>query len=304
MRHDVAGVLGGGEALDGKQMPFSTWDSLIPTMMWRGSDALFLECVHPHLIRDIAGANLRFGDHARGVVQSLLDVWDNLTPRWKAVTMSAIAQLDAKEANGATIPWIDARFVLKQPVDPWLQQRYQPFKDYGIHTTSGEKMSLSQLSKFKYHLDLGGGGGTTWFGTIEKLAMPGVLFHHVTSSKDYFHDDLVPWKHFIPINEDLSNLREMFDWAESNSEEARKISEAGTEYVKSRAKPEVMKETYERYFVHSLRAVTYAYQPLDGEKATRQMKDWLSNWSQVGKCSGKVKEECEFKEWRVGEGDK
>mmetsp|Transcript_30512 Transcript_30512/g.63822 ORF Transcript_30512/g.63822 Transcript_30512/m.63822 type:complete len:132 (+) Transcript_30512:110-505(+) len=131
--------------------------------------------------------------------------------------------------------------------------------------------------------------------------MPGVLFHHVTSSKDYFHDDLIPWIHFIPVNEDLSNLRDMYNWAEANPEDARKISEAGTEYVKSRATDHAMRITYERYFVNSLKRVVDAYQPMEGEEAMVQMKDWLSKWSfQVGKCNG-LDEECDMAKWRINE---
>ena len=90
----------------------------------------------------------------------------------------------------------------------------------------------------------------------------------------------------------------MYDWAESNSEDARKISEAATDYVKNRAKPDVMKETYEKYFIHSLKRVVDAYIPLDGDDANMQMEDWLSRWFLVGKCSG-VDGDCELKNWRV-----
>ena len=55
-------------------------------------------------------------------------------------------------------------------------------------------MSLPGLAQYKYHINPGGGGGSTWSGTIVKLAMPGLLFHHyLTPTKDYFHDWLVPW---------------------------------------------------------------------------------------------------------------
>ena len=94
----------------------------------------------------------------------------------------------------------------------------------------------------------------------------------------------------------------MYDWAEANTEDARKISEAGTEYTKNRATPHVMKATYERYFVYSLKRVVDAYQPMEGEEAMGQMKDWLSKWSfLVGQCSGRSDENCEFKNWRVDE---
>ena len=128
--------------------------------------------------------------------------------------------------------------------------------------------------------------------------MPGVLFHHLSASKDYFHDDLKPWVHYIPINEDLSNLREMFDWAEEHSEAARKISEAGIEYVKNQARPEVMKAKYEKYFYHTLKGVIDAYQPIQNDDAKAQVDNWLSNWSLVGKCNGHD-EICDLKNWRI-----
>ena len=71
---------------------------------------------------------------------------------------------------------------------------YLQFQEYGI-TAAGEGMSLETLGQYKYHIDLGGGGGTTWSGVIEKLGLPGMLFHHVTPTKDYFHDKLKPWMH-------------------------------------------------------------------------------------------------------------
>ena len=46
-------------------------------------------------------------------------------------------------------------------------------------------MNLEELAHYKYQIDIGGGGGTTWTGTIQKMAMPGLLFHHITPTKDY-----------------------------------------------------------------------------------------------------------------------
>jgi len=305
LRRDVAGKLGGEEPLDESS---SVWSALIPTIIWRGSDYFFLICIHPNLLpvewdRDIKPRSESFGKSARGVVQSLLDMWNNLTPRWKGVTLTSIAKLDAEEANQqqSTVPWIDIKFTVKSKVHGHEVEpdiiRYEPFQDYGIDATS-ESMSLAQFSQYKYHIDIGGGGGTTWYGTAEKLGMPGVLFHHLSESKDYFHDDLKPWIHYIPINEDLSNLRKMFDWAEEHSEAARKISEAGIEYVKNQARPEVMKAKYEKYFFHTLQGVIDAYQPIQNDDAKAQVDNWLSNWSLVGKCNGHD-EICDLKNWRI-----
>ena len=49
---------------------------------------------------------------------------------------------------------------------------YLSFQSNGIPAI-GEYMSSDILSPYKYHIDIGGGGGTTWSGTIEKLSFPG-----------------------------------------------------------------------------------------------------------------------------------
>ncbi len=103
------------------------------------------------------------------------------------------------------VTWIDAKFTFKSKVHgaPVIENvvLYEPFHEFGIEVTSDEQMTLPQLSKYKYHIDLGGAGGTTWFGTLDKLGLPGLLFHHETSTQDYFHDDLLPWVHYVPVNE-------------------------------------------------------------------------------------------------------
>ncbi|KAL3809515.1 hypothetical protein ACHAXA_001246 [Cyclostephanos tholiformis] len=321
-QREVAGKLSGEESLvkdtatgESKWMPFSEWDALYPILIWRGSDYSFLTCIQHRVLpvewnRDIASQLSQLGNDARAVALALMNVWDNLTPRWKATALSAMAKLDVRDMIGVSenrkrkqVPWIDAKFVIKSHVHgvsvmPKVD-RYEPFHEFGVEVATGDKMTLSQLSKYKYHIDLGGGGGTSWLGTLDKLGMPGLLFHHETSAKDYFHDEILPWVHYVPVNEDLSDLKEKYDWAEANSDEARQISDAGTKYVQNRSEPEVMRQSYERYFIHSLRNVLAAYVPMsDRVEAKIQMAEWLAKWSMVGRCSG-WDEKCAFKNWRI-----
>jgi hypothetical protein len=44
--------------------------------------------------------------------------------------------------------------------------------EHGIATTTMDRMDVSDLADYKYHIDLGGGGGTSWSGMPAKLAMP------------------------------------------------------------------------------------------------------------------------------------
>jgi len=107
----------------------------------------------------------------------------------------------------------------------WLDARWVRMKAMGIDE--------DEMSNYKYQIDLGGTSGTTWTGTFNKLAMPGVLFHHVTPAMDWYFGDIKAWVHYIPVRTDLSDLKEKYDWALEHDEKAKKISGQGTMFVKS-----------------------------------------------------------------------
>ena len=121
------------------------------------------------------------------------------------------------------------------------------------------------------------GGGTTWEGTLTKLLMPGVLFHHETATMDWFYDLMEPWVHFIPIKTDLSNLREQYDWAEANPDKAKKIAEESTKLAEYLLSSEYMNALYEELFVDYLGEVVKAYQP-DG----RSWEDCMKHFRGLG----------------------
>jgi hypothetical protein len=95
--------------------------------------------------------------------------------------------------------------------------------------------------------------------------MPGLLFHHETPTQDFFHHEILPWVHYVPIKTDLSDLKEKYDWAESHPEEAQTISKAATEYVAKMATDDWINQIYRNHFVEELGRIVKAYQPTDGE---------------------------------------
>ena len=123
-------------------------------------------------------------------------------------------------------------------------------------------MTVEDQAKYKYLIDLGGGGGTTWTGTHTKLAMPGLLFHHITPTKDFFHDRIKPYVHYVPVSPDLRDLKEKFDWAESNPEQAKKISEKATEFMRYLGTPEGYGQLVDEHFIEPLRKIIDSYQPI------------------------------------------
>jgi len=138
---------------------------------------------------------------------------------------------------------------------------------------AGKYLSMKDLSQYKYHIDLGGGGGTTWSGTILKLAMPGLLFHHVTPTKDYIHDRLKPWSHYVPVREDLRDLKKKFDWAESHPKVAARIARQATQLAREIGSPEGFEQLFKEDFEEPLRKMIEAYQPSGQDQWRRIMEE-------------------------------
>ena len=155
-------------------------------------------------------------------------------------------------------------------------------------------MSSEEMARYRYHIDLGGGGGTTWEGTIQKLALPGLLFHHVTAATDWYDEHLVPWVHFVPVMEDLRDLRERFEWAERHPDRARNIARAATDFVRRLGTPEGMDEMYRRHFLRPLEGVVETFQPVAGMTASLLDGGGVEGivFKEIMRCSGHNADEC------------
>jgi Glycosyl transferase family 90 len=190
-----------------------TWDSLIPQLIWRGRLYKFLETL------DVSFFNKENMTHLP---------YYPFSPRERINEMSKAASQDKSNMDG-NLPWLNA---------------------CAFHVLNYKKCYVSKLdiSKYRYQLDLGGAGGTSWTGTLEKLMMPGVLFHHETPAKDWYYDRLVPWKHYIPIKTDLSNLRDRYEWAVKNDKKAKQISKSASLFARNILSKEAMEMEHNLFF--------------------------------------------------------
>lgn len=171
-------------------------------------------------------------------------------PREIAVNMSIAANEarvfnDTNDSNNtASQPWLNIAMASRKPK---------------LAEEKAARLTPFEMAGYKYQIDLGGNGGTSWEGTIEKLSMPGLLFHHETIAKDWFYDDLIPWKHYVPVRTDLSDLREKYEWAEANPDKAREIAQQATAFVHSLFEKPSLERMYETYFVEKLGRLVDAY---------------------------------------------
>ncbi|KAL7481502.1 hypothetical protein ACHAW6_007202 [Cyclotella cf. meneghiniana] len=289
------------------------WENLIPQVVWRGTDFSYLgkmrklrapdydADVHAEIVSDAEdGAT---SDPSPGI-RAMKRVYGELVPRWKGVVLTAEAEWDARRAVSGSdglssarqsLPWADIKFShfihqgKKTPTDQG--QTYRRFQENGIPAI-GEYIPLETLATYRYHIDLGGGGGTTWSGTLEKLALPGLLFHHVTPTKDYFHDALVAWVHYVPIREDLSDLKQKYEWAEANPVEAKMIARRGTEWVKRWfGTEEGFGQVFDVFYRERLRGVVDAYLHEDDWREVLEREG--GDMRPIMRCSGFYGSECE-----------
>jgi len=269
------------------------WDDLIPQVVWRGSDFPYLTLLHPEM-RGLQHSTDAEWLSMRGTVQALHDLYDSLRPRWKAIVITTYAELEANTKNANPeqkqegLPWANMKFSS-------YTSEYEQWNALGVSIT-GKDMSMDELAKFKYHIDIGGGGGTSLQagnnpGTLEKLALPGLLFHHVSGGVDWYHEHLVPWVHFVPIKEDLSNLRDQFEWAEKNKKKAQKIAKEGTDFVRRMGMPEGLDELHRRHLLKPLEELIHAFQPAE-EMPTLFRGESGFIFEEIMRCSGYDANEC------------
>jgi hypothetical protein len=84
-------------------------------------------------------------------------------------------------------------------------------------------LSLPDLTKYKYLIDIGGNGysGRLKFLFFSKRPIFLVDRNHI----EFYHKYLIPYYHYIPVNMDLSDLISQYYWAEQNPEKVAEIAE-------------------------------------------------------------------------------
>jgi hypothetical protein len=246
--------------------PALSYDDLIPQVIWRGTDFPFLNLqnsLDQPDYEDYIEGNIEpnTSDPLADAIAILREHYSQLVPRWQGVVLTAEAEQEALRTN--SLPKVNIKFSSAKgkgkPVAVG-NPKYKKWEDIGF-PLAGHGMPPEEMAKFKYHIDIGGGGGTTWTGTTDKLAMPGLLFHHLTATKDYIHDHLLPWMHYVPVQTDLSDLMDKIAWAETHPAEAKKIAETATEFMRQMGTPEGYNNLFVEDIVKPLKGVIEAYVP-------------------------------------------
>jgi hypothetical protein len=257
-----------------------SWEDLPGQIIWRGSDfSNFLLDYLPWYRKPYMTVTKLFPPDVLDsltrdeIIHQLFENQHNIPPRWIGVAYTLLADdassssstssssrsstsTSTTDPSNATPSWVDIRFANTAPFNKDL---HQLFETRGMKVTA-DPISSYEMSQYRYQIDLAGGGGTTWDGTLTKLQMPGVLFHHETPFQDWFYDEMIPWIHYIPVHTDLSNLFQQYQWAEANPDDAQQISQRATKLANYLLSEEYLKHIYESLYVDYLGSVVDAYE--------------------------------------------
>ena len=90
-------------------------------------------------------------------------------------------------------------------------------------------LSLPDLIKYKYLIDIGGNGYSGRLKLLLFSKRPLLLVDR--DYVEYFHDDLIPYIHYIPVKNDLSDLLEQINWMKLNPEKSLEIADNAFNYA-------------------------------------------------------------------------
>ena len=93
-----------------------------------------------------------------------------------------------------------------------------------------EFTSITDQIKFKYILDMDG-YTNTWDANVWKLYSGSVVLKVTSTWKQWYYDELKEWVHYVPVENDLSNLNEMIEWCDNNEPKCLEIIKNAKEFV-------------------------------------------------------------------------
>lgn len=95
----------------------------------------------------------------------------------------------------------------------------------------GERWSIDVFGGYKFVVDIDG-HANAW-GLLEKLILGCCILKVSSPYEQWFYEHLRPWRHYVPIRSDLTDLDEIFAWCRENNRECEWIAKNGATLARS-----------------------------------------------------------------------
>lgn len=116
-----------------------------------------------------------------------------------------------------------------------------------LKTGSGDYVSIPDHCNYKYLIDLQGVG---WSARAKMLLHSGrVLFYQSRPWNEYWFFQLKPFEHYIPVENNLSDFYEKFEWAIGHEKECNQIAKNALEFAKKNLRRQNAIERYKNIFL-------------------------------------------------------
>jgi capsular polysaccharide transport system ATP-binding protein len=125
---------------------------------------------------------------------------------------------------------IDAR-ITKSELRPDWQAKKEYYDSQGIFCAEEDQ---SAILSYRYQIDIDG-NTNTWSGLFLKLlsGSPVLKIDSEFGFRQWYYDRLVPFRNFVPVRFDTSDLVEKIEWLRDRPEEAQRIGREGRELALS-----------------------------------------------------------------------
>jgi hypothetical protein len=91
-------------------------------------------------------------------------------------------------------------------------------------------MSIEEQLKYKYIIDIDG-YTNSWEGLVWKLYSGSVVLKHQSIWKQWYYDELEEYVHYIPIENDFSDLEKKVKWCMENDEKCKEIASESRKFI-------------------------------------------------------------------------
>ncbi len=141
--------------------------------------------------------------------------------------------------KAAQIPWEAPRICWRGNVNAcasrkqllYMKERFPEYFSFEMVGKGGGKnyLSMTGQAKYKYLIDVRGSSWTDRVKVLFHLKRP--IFLADRPYREWYFDKLVPWKHYIPVKEDLSDLVEAYKYMEAHPEKYDDICQSMQEFA-------------------------------------------------------------------------